>query len=482
MKKTAPALLLIIIISLIIGAATLRRGHEWGDDWAWYILQAKSIWEGTTDEFMEVSAFTNYQSTTHLGPLAYPWGYPLILTPVYAIKGISPLTLKLPGLLFFAGFLICLYFLMRDRLPQTESLLIVSLFAFNPLLLQFLDQILSDIPFLFFSTLSLLLITRRERHSFLHYVFIGVSIFFTTFLRVTGILLLGCFLIVEFFKLLNNRKDRRTIIEIIQTSFIVCFVFAVLWIANLLLFPSGGESYFSQYTELIQTAKRLSVAYFNVFGTFFGEATGWRYLYYFLIIFFLIGAWERRRQETIFLLFFGFWMIVHITYPYWQGPRYIFPLLPIFIYFTFQGMKTVIHKLPVGYQQTGQRVFYGFWLLIAGIFLFISSANAYGNLQNDRTINGPFDPFSREVYDYVKEETPPDSVVIFFKPRVMAIMTDHPTIMSTECDRMLKGDYLVLSRKVGENQQITPEEIGSCNLPLNQVLKNNRFLVYQIQK
>jgi hypothetical protein len=196
----------------------------------------------------------------------------------------------------------------------------------------------------------------------------------------------------------------------------------------------------------------------------------------------VIGAWKRRRQETIFLLFFGFWMIVHITYPYWQGPRYVFPLLPIFIYFTFQGMKTVINKLPVEYHQTGQRVFYGFWFLLAGIFLFTSSANAYGNLQNDRTINGPFDPFSREVYDYIKEATPPDSVVIFFKPRVMAIMTDHPTIMSTECDRMLKGDYLVLSRKVGENQQITPEAIDACNLPLNQVLKNNRFIVYQIQK
>jgi hypothetical protein len=47
---------------------------------------------------------------------------------------------------------------------------------------------------------------------------------------------------------------------------------------------------------------------------------------------------------------------------------------------------------------------------------------------------------------------------------------------------MLKGDYLVLSRKVGENQQITPENIDACNLPLNQVLKNNRFVVYQIQK
>lgn len=481
MKRIAPASL-IIVISLAIGAATLRRGHEWGDDFAWYILQAKSIWEGTTDEFMEVSAFTNYQSTTHLGPLAYPWGYPLILTPFYAVKGISPLALKIPGLLFFAGFLVCLYFMMKDRLTRAESLLIVALFAFNPLLLQFLDQILSDIPFLFFSTLSLLLITQRGKRSVLHYTLIGAAIFFTTFLRVTGILLLGSFLIIEFFRLLSHRTERTTVIEIIRNSFVVCFVFAVLWILNLVLFPSGGESYFSQYTNLIETTRRLAVAYFNVFGLFFGEATGWRYLYYLLLIFFLVGAWARRKQEAIFLLFFGLWMIVHITYPYWQGPRYIFPLLPIFIYFVFQGMKTFISKLPEAFHQTGQRVFYGFWLLMAGIFLFTSSANAYVNLQNERTINGPFDPFSQEVYDYIRDETPPDSVVIFFKPRVMAIMTDHPTIMSTECDRMLKGDYLVLSRKVGENQQITPENIDACNLALNQVLKNNRFVVYQIQK
>src|SRR5512142_2134633 len=140
---------LIILVSIIIGACTLTRGHQWGDDFAWYIFQAKSIVNGTTGEFMGQSAFTNHQSTQHLGPLAYPWGYPLILAPVYALKGISPLALKLPSLIFFAGFLVCLYFLARRGLTQTESLLLVALFAFNPLLLKFLDQILSDIPFLF---------------------------------------------------------------------------------------------------------------------------------------------------------------------------------------------------------------------------------------------------------------------------------------------------------------------------------------------
>jgi hypothetical protein len=473
---------LILLVSLTIGASSLRRGHEWGDDFAWYIVQARSVLNGTTDRFMQESAFTNTQSTTHLGPLAYPWGYPLILVPVYALKGINPLALKVPSLIFFVGFLVCLYLLMKERLTPFESLLVVSLFAFNPLLLQFLDQILSDIPFLFFSTASLLLVTSDRKPSLLRCALIGATIFFTTFLRVTGILLLGCFLIVEFPKLVNHRQDRAAAFEIIQQISTVSFTFAVLWMTNLLLFPSGGESYFSQYTGLLETARALAISYFNVFSQFFGEAQGWRFLYYFVLVFFLLGAWQRRRQEPIFLLFFALWLLVHVTYPYWQGPRYIFPLLPIFIYFAFQGMKLALRKLPERYHPLGQAAFYGFWLLIAGIFLVRSGTNAYINLQNQRAINGPFDPYSMEVYDYIRQKTPAGSVVVFFKPRVMVLMTDHPAIMSTECDRVLKGDYLVLSRKVGENQQIPPEQIGACNLPLHQVLKNSRFVVYQVQK
>jgi hypothetical protein len=125
---------------------------------------------------------------------------------------------------------------------------------------------------------------------------------------------------------------------------------------------------------------------------------------------------------------------------------------------------------------------YSFWLLTAGTLLYTSGLSAYLNLQSGRAINGPFDPYSRGVYQFIQEETPPDSVVVFFKPRVMVLMTGHNTIMSTECERMLLGDYLVLSRKVGENQQIPPEKIDACNLPLVTELKNNRFVVYEIQK
>ena len=472
----------MILISLLLGAGMLRRGHEWGDDFAWYILQAKSILNGTTDAFMEQSKFTNGQSTTHLGPLAYPWGYPLILTPVYAVKGISPLALKLPNLFFYAGFLVCLYLLMKTRLPETQSLLILALFAFNPLLLQFLDQILSDIPFLFFSTLSFLLMIQDGKPKVLQAIGIGAAIFFTTFLRVTGVLLLGSFLIVEFLKLMSNRKDRIARMEIIKVSVIASVVFIVLWILNLFLFPSGGDSYVSQYSSLLETAKRFIPVYFNIFSQFFGDWQGWKYLYYLLVALFLLGAARRWKEDLLFILFFISWMIVHVTYPYWQGPRYIFPLLPIFIYFIFQGLNFLFSRLPKENVFMGQRFVYGCWILIAGLLFVKSFTSAYTNLINDRSIGGPFDPYSREVYNYIKEQTPPESVVVFLKPRVMVLMTDHPTIMSTECDRMWKGDYLVLSRKVGKNQQITPEEIDVCHLPLEQVLKNNRFIVYLLQK
>jgi hypothetical protein len=473
----------IIVVSLIIGAGTLRRGHDWGDDFAWYIVQARSILNGTTEEFMRQSEFTNTRSTTHVGPLAYPWGYPLILVPVYAIKGISPLGLKLPGLVFYAGFLICLYYLTKSRITRTESLLIVSLFAFNPMLIEFEDQILSDIPFLFFSTLTLLLMTQDKRRGAVQYALIGVSIFLTTFMRATGILLLGSFLIVEFFRFLKNIKDREAVRQIILDNFILCLAFVVLFSINVVLFPGGGESYLSQYAGLtVELVREFAVLYFNIFSWFFGVSQGWRYLYYLLFVFFLVGAWVRRRDETVFIVFTVLWMVVHITYPYWQGPRYIFPVLPIFIYFTFHGIKTVVARLPERYRFVADRMHLVFWSVIAVILLFNSGAIAVVNLQSGRSINGPFDSYSMEVYEYINEKTPPDSVIVFFKPRVMVLMTGHDTIMSMECDRILLGDYLVLNRKVEENQQIPPGEIGNCNLPLEDVLRNRRFIVYKVLK
>jgi hypothetical protein len=64
----------------------------------------------------------------------------------------------------------------------------------------------------------------------------------------------------------------------------------------------------------------------------------------------------------------------------------------------------------------------------------------------------------------------------------MRLMTDHPSIMINECDGMLKGDYLIVSKKVERNNQVPLDEIDSCNLLLDKELENRRFVIYKIVK
>ena len=158
----------------------------------------------------------------------------------------------------------------------------------------------------------------------------------------------------------------------------------------------------------------------------------------------------------------------------------ILPLLPVFIYFAFWGIKVLL-RLERG-KAIAQKFVSVFLLLMIATFAIKSGINAYSNLRAGREINGPFDPYSMEIYDFIKEQTPPKSVIVFFKPRALRLMTDHDALALTECTRLPEGDYLALSKKVGENLQIPPEHIGECNLPLDKVFENRRFVVYQLVK
>ena len=222
-------------------------------------------------------------------------------------------------------------------------------------------------------------------------------------------------------------------------------------------------------------------AYTEVFSLFFGEATAWKNFYFFLLIFFIIGLWVRRKEETIFIVFFVVWMLLLVTWPAWQGPRFIFPLLPIFGYFVFFGMKTVVQKIPENNRVWGQRVFAMFWLVIIGMFVFQSGANVYKNLSRDRRIPNAFEPLSMDVYEFIRENTPPESIIVFFKPRAMRMFTDRDSYMAMTCDELPRGDYVVIN-KIAENSQVPEDEVDECGISIQAVFESRRFLVYKILK
>ncbi|MCK7526801.1 MAG: hypothetical protein MZV64_58990 [Ignavibacteriales bacterium] len=86
---------------------------------------------------------------------------------------------------------------------------------------------------------------------------------------------------------------------------------------------------------------------------------------------------------------------------------------------------------------------------MVGIFLFQTGVWAYSNLKGNRQINGPFESFSTEMYDYVKANTPSESVIVFFKPRAFRLFTDRDAIMALECGQLLARRLRYPSQKLG---------------------------------
>jgi hypothetical protein len=484
-RKATIILVGILLITALLGSSVLTRGHFWGDDFAAYIMQAKSILAGNMDEFVTANTFTVTQSSHQVGPAAYPWGFPLMLAPVYALIGLSPLALKLPVLLTYLGFLLVFFYLTKRRFTLTESLLAVSLFAFNPELLRFLDEIISDIPFLFISTLTILVadiyiheIQTKPRRRLA--ALTGVCVFAAFFVRTQGLTLLGSVLLFQGIRFLGQRENRR---QLIIDSLIIVAAFGILWSISVLIFPGGQTSYLALYAGFsMDILTNNIVSYSQLFKEFFATLPAQGFFFGIFVVLFFIGLVDRLKADLLFILYAALYLIVLWTWPEWQGYRFLFPMLPLFIYFAVQGIRMTIDKVGENQKSTLQKGAYAYLLLIVVIFAYNAGSNAYGNLHAGRQINGPFDPYSIETYDFIKNNTPPDSVIIFFKPRAMRLMTDRATLALTECDRMLEGDYLALSKKVGENLQIPPERIKECTLPLDKVYENRRFIVYKILK
>ena len=135
-------LFFIVLSTLIILIFTLNYDHNWGGDFSAYIMQAKSICEFSTTQFVENNRITIEQSSRRIGPIAYPWGFLLMLAPIYYFFGLNFFALKILGALFYIILLVILWY----GFEQFESLvwrsIYLFLFAVNPTLVGFTNNVL----------------------------------------------------------------------------------------------------------------------------------------------------------------------------------------------------------------------------------------------------------------------------------------------------------------------------------------------------
>lgn len=481
MKKDITIILLIALVASVMSLSLYSIGQFWWDDFASYILQARAITEGRMAEFVAENGRAIAQSTYPVGPAAYPWGYPLLIAPIYALAGLSITALKLVNTLAFVAFLAVFYAYARQRFARPFSAALVAVLAFNPTLLKATDLIQADFVFLLVTTAGLFLIDRQwqtGKSSVPQKILLGTLIFGSFFLRTNGILLLAPLALVDF---LQQRSQPQPGYRLAALPYLI---FLLLTAASLFIFPNGQGSYLNHYELFFSPARLFDnlLFYLGLPGWLFSELPLAGLFFALTGLPALWGLAQKPRAELPALVFSLLTLLLYISWPERQGLRFIYPILPFFLVLAGCGWQDLTGRIKARpwLAHLPAILFTGLALLS----LTVSFQRAGGKLFSREEINGPFDPVSAEMFAFVREETAADSTLIFFKPRLMKLLTDRYTILIEDCARINEGDYIVIHEKQERNGQIDPDEIKTCNpqIGLQVAFKNQRFTIYQVNK
>jgi len=177
---------------------------------------------------------------------------------------------------------------------------------------------------------------------------------------------------------------------------------------------------------------------------------------------------------------------LYVVYPDFDSHRVLYPVFPLFVLLSFDGMVFAAGRLKRTRAKQALRLSYAFWGVVAAVSIAASAGSAWANMAANRNTPGrywgAFGPGSTEMFDFVGHHTPADSVVIFQKPRAMRLRTDRDSFMTFKCADLPKADYVVTVTDSGGYDQIPPDQVETCNpsVTLIPVYTRDVFIVYQI--
>jgi 4-amino-4-deoxy-L-arabinose transferase-like glycosyltransferase len=486
------ALGLIILASILLGGLMLSREHGWGDDFAAYIMQAQSVARGNIDEFVQANTFTVEHSAYWYVPVTYPWGFPLLLAPVVRAFGVKLLALKLVLTLCYALFLFVFFWFGRGRLGDGPALVLTAVLGLNPTLLSAQNEILSDIPFLLFTTLALWLIDRSGDEAAVPTlrgsIATGCAMFLAAFVRAQGLVLVVPLAATQLMHLRDRARQhanpgRQRLLPAVPYA-----ILALLYGLQAALLPSSAYELLGIYSSATLESTWANIRYY-----FWLPADMFKYLpagadivHLVVLAGFLFNLVRWRGRDIPLHLFCAALLAPYVLMPAVQGMRYIYPLLPVLLIFSFGGMQRIADLITIREPQVGLRLITGLWCALALLSLAadaqLASANlASGRYPHDRS-DGAFSPGTDLMFEFIREQTPADSVIVFFRPRAMRLRTDRDAFMTTDCRDLPKADYVVLTKNNRDMDQIPLRELLNCEPAVltPAVYEKDEFAVFQI--
>ena len=128
-REIEHTVLLLFLIPLFF--INIKSSHDWGDDFAQYIHQAKNISEGISQN----NTGYIFNSDVFLGPQAYPTGFPLLLAPIIKHYGFNFIVLNYTMTFFLVIVSLFGFLFLRKYFSFLTTFFTTLIIAYNPIFL-----------------------------------------------------------------------------------------------------------------------------------------------------------------------------------------------------------------------------------------------------------------------------------------------------------------------------------------------------------
>ena len=397
----------IIVFIAFLGAfyfSTLREGQLWGDDFAMYIMQARNISQG---DWSAPSGYVYNPHFPHVGPPAYPPLFPLMLSPLYKIWGLNLTPMKIEVVLFFlAGLYLTFEFLSRQA-PFLYAGAIVVLLGLSPYFWEFKESVVSDLPFFFFSFLTLCVLSACDQDGWKSSAAASAAagcVYLCFATRAAGVVFIPCLLLSSIPRPGETRRKAQfaTAAAVLLIGF-HSFVFRSL---NGYVVQLGGP-WSGLYRNLVSYSWALRHRLFGLGSDVFS----WGFL---LVLLALggIGLTQRlRRGVSAAEVFTVAYALIVLGWSNSADLRFLIPILPMWLLY----VSVALRNLPRRAEFTLAGVLVA---VMIGGYASRFSAVDFGPIRE-----GLGNPAFAQICEYIRSQTPERSVIVYDRPRLLAMLS-----------------------------------------------------------
>ena len=494
------ALPAIVAIGAVLAVSLHRTGHTQGDDFALYLRQARSVFDGDIGQVVSDNRFAVLNSDSTFSPIAYPWVWPLLLAPFVHAWGLDYDRLKLVEVATFCVWLVLLHGIVRRRIGWAPAIALVAVFATSPLYLAHTDQLLTEFPHLAAVALVIWWYDRIRRDATLltasngRLITLGMLIVVAFNTRREAVVLLGVVAVMVLYDIVvAARATGDSLVvgatDVIRTrwraiaapfaTFAVGAALAQLLLPTDLLPDNGNSSAFlddriSEYPGILSSQLGLG-----------GHAALGVAVLVLAAIGVVIGVRQRPTLDTplvVLAVLSALTVSTHLR----RVDRYWFQVTPWVAYFLTVALVAAFGWV---FARSGRSIRVatatalvplGALVVAHGVVLAgdISDAQTYNDL--GRVQSGPSNPAVAPIFEAVDEFTPPDAIVAYYRARTMTLLTDRRAFQTKQLDRIVdRADFYAERRDSTYWQpELTPAEARRAGL--EEVWSDQRWILWRV--